>query len=46
MKRPWQGMHPVKRLGWITLISLLVLAMGVVLDNWGDLALPTPTTTN
>ena len=46
MKRPWQGMHPVKRLGWITLISLLVLAMGVVWDNWGDLALPTPTTTN
>ncbi|WP_396442302.1 c-type cytochrome, partial [Limnohabitans sp.] len=46
MKRPWQGMHPVKRLGWITLISLLVLAMGVVWDNWGDLVLPTPTTTN
>jgi mono/diheme cytochrome c family protein len=37
-------MHPVKRLGWVTLISLAVLAMGVVWDNWGDLVLPTPTT--
>jgi mono/diheme cytochrome c family protein len=36
-------MHPVKRLGWVTLISLVVLAMGVGWDNWGDLALPTPT---
>ena len=44
MKRPWQGMHPVKRLGWVTLISLAVLAMGVVWDNWGDLLLHTPTT--
>jgi mono/diheme cytochrome c family protein len=44
MKRPWQGMHPVKRLGWVTLLSLAVLAMGVVWDNWGDLVLPTPTT--
>jgi mono/diheme cytochrome c family protein len=44
MKRPWQGMHPVKRLGWVTLISLAVLALGVVWDNWGDLVLPTPTT--
>jgi mono/diheme cytochrome c family protein len=34
-------MHPVKRLGWITLISLLVLVMGVMWDNWGDLVLPT-----
>ena len=45
MKHPWQGMHPVKRLGWVTLTSLLVLASGVVWDNWGDLVLPTPTTT-
>jgi mono/diheme cytochrome c family protein len=45
MKRPWQGLHPVKRLGWVTLTSLLVLASGVVWDNWGDLVLPTPTTT-
>jgi mono/diheme cytochrome c family protein len=40
MKRTWQGMHPVKRLGWVTLISLFVLALGVVWDNWGDLVLP------
>ena len=33
-------MHPVKRLGWITLASLLVLALGVVWDNWGDLLGP------
>lgn len=39
MKRRLQDMHPVKRLGWVTLISLLVLALGVVWDNWGDLAL-------
>jgi mono/diheme cytochrome c family protein len=45
MKRPLQGMHPLKRLGWVTLISLVVLAMGVVWDNWGDLVLPSPTTT-
>jgi mono/diheme cytochrome c family protein len=44
MKRSWQGMHPVKRLGWVTLISLAVLAMGVVWDNWGDLVMPSPTT--
>ena len=44
MKRPWQGMHPFKRLGWVTLISLAVLAIGVVWDNWGDLLLHTPTT--
>ncbi len=44
MKRPWQGMHPVKRLGWVTLISLLVLAMAVVWDNWGDLVMPSSTT--
>jgi mono/diheme cytochrome c family protein len=44
MKHSIQGMHPVKRLGWVTLISLAVLAMGVVWDNWGDLVLPTPTT--
>ena len=40
MKRPWQGMHPVKRLGWVTLISFALLAMGVLWDNWGDLVLP------
>ena len=45
MKHSTQGMHPVKRLGWVTLISLVVLAMGVVWDNWGDLVLPTPTAT-
>ena len=45
MKRPLQDMHPVKRLGWVTLISFVVLAMGVVWDNWGDLVLPSPTTT-
>ncbi len=44
MKHSIQGMHPVKRLGWVTLISLAVLAMGVAWDNWGDLLLPTPTT--
>jgi mono/diheme cytochrome c family protein len=44
MKHSLQGMHPVKRLGWVTLISLAVLAMGVAWDNWGDLLLPTPTT--
>lgn len=44
MKRPWQGMHPVKRLGWVTLISLMVLTMAVVWDNWGDLVLPSSTT--
>ncbi len=40
MKRIWQGMHPVKRLGWVTLISLFALALGGVWDNWGDLVLP------
>ena len=42
MKRPWPGMHPVKRLGWVTLIGMALLALGVAWDNWGDLALPTP----
>jgi mono/diheme cytochrome c family protein len=47
MKPPLQGMHPVKRLGWVTLLSLLVLALGVVWDNWGDLvATPQTSTTN
>jgi len=40
MKQFLQKMHPVKRLAWVTLTSLLVLAIGVVVDNWGDLALP------
>ena len=43
MKSPLNGMHPVKRLGWVSLISLLVLALGVVWDNWGDMALPSKT---
>jgi mono/diheme cytochrome c family protein len=42
MKWPLQHMHPVKRLGWVTLVSLIVLALGVVVDNWGDLVLPAP----
>ena len=42
MKRIGQGVHPVKRLGWVTLISLLVLALGVVWDNWGDFVGPQP----
>jgi mono/diheme cytochrome c family protein len=43
MKIRLSGMHPVKRLGWVTLISLLLLGLGVVWDNWGDLVLPSPT---
>ena len=35
-------MHPIKRLGWVSLTSLLVLALGVVWDNWGDLQGPQP----
>ncbi|WP_416559038.1 c-type cytochrome [Limnohabitans sp. yimb22184] len=38
-------MHPVKRLGWVTLASLLVLALGVMWDNWGDLLRPQPQNT-
>lgn len=37
MKHALRKMHPVKRLGWVTLASALVLALGVVWDNWGDL---------
>ncbi len=40
MINAWRKMHPVKRLGWVTLTSLLVLALGVVWDNWGDLLGP------
>ena len=40
MTNAWRKMHPVKRLGWVTLTSLLVLALGVVWDNWGDLLGP------
>ena len=40
MKGPLHKMHPVQRLSWVTLVSLLVLAMGVVWDNWGDLLGP------
>ena len=45
MKRAFQKMHPVKRLGWVSLASLLVLALGVVWDNWGDLLGPQPQNT-
>jgi len=44
MKQFLQKMHPVKRLAWVTLASLLLLALGVVVDNWGDLVLPTKAT--
>jgi len=44
MNRLVQGMHPVKRLAWVTLTSLIVLALGVVVDNWGDLVMPQPNT--
>ena len=44
MKHVLQKMHPVKRLAWVTLASLLMLAVGVVVDNWGDLVLPTQNT--
>ena len=37
MKRFLMDMHPVKRLAGVTLLSLLVLALAVVWDNWGDL---------
>ena len=40
MKPALQLMHPVKRLVWVTLLSLIMLALGVVVDNWGDLLLP------
>ena len=33
-------MNPLQRLGWVTLTSLLVLTLGVVWDNWGDLLGP------
>jgi hypothetical protein len=33
-------MHPAKRLAGVTLASMLALALGVGLDNWGDLVLP------
>ena len=40
MTNALRKMHPVKSLGWVTLTSLLVLALGVVWDNWGDLLGP------
>jgi len=40
MKPALHLMHPVKRLVWVTLLSLIMLALGVVVDNWGDLLLP------
>lgn len=47
MKTAMQNMHPVKRFLWVTGLSVIVLALGVVADNWGDLMLPSqsaPTT--
>jgi mono/diheme cytochrome c family protein len=44
MNRLEHGMHPVKRLAWVTLASLIVLALAVVVDNWGDLVMPQATT--
>lgn len=41
MKNTVLKMHPVQRLGWVTLASVLLLALGVVWDNWGDLLRPT-----
>lgn len=40
MKSAVLKMHPVQRLGWVTLASVLLLALGVVWDNWGDLLGP------
>jgi hypothetical protein len=40
MMHALRHMHPVKRLGWVTLLSLVLLALAVVVDNWGDLVLP------
>ena len=45
MNNALRKMHPVQRLGWVTLVSLLVLALGVVWDNWGDLLGPQPPNT-
>ena len=45
MKRFLMDMHPVKRLAGVTLLSLLVLALAVAWDNWGDLLLPHPAPT-
>jgi len=42
MKKAMQNMHPIKRLLWVTGLSVIVLALGVVADNWGDLMFPTP----
>ena len=36
------AMHPGRRLAWVSLLSLIVLAIAVVLDNWGDLLLTAP----
>jgi mono/diheme cytochrome c family protein len=40
LQRSLLKMHPVKRLVWVMLASMLALAVGVVVDNWGDLVLP------
>jgi mono/diheme cytochrome c family protein len=36
MKNAVRKMHPVQRLGWVTLVSVLLLSLGVAWDNWGD----------
>ncbi len=33
-------MHPLRRAAWISLISLLVLAVALAWDDWGDLLAP------
>ena len=38
MNRP--SMHPLRRAAWVSLISLLVLVVAVLWDNWGDLLAP------
>ena len=35
-----QPMHPMRLVAWVTLISLLVLTVAVLWDNWGDLLAP------
>lgn len=40
MKGIRHRMHPLQSLGWVTLVSLLVLTLAVAWDNWGDLIGP------
>jgi mono/diheme cytochrome c family protein len=42
MKSAWLTMHPVQGVVRITLVSLLVITLGVAWDNWGDLLGPQP----